>query len=378
VARLSELLIEVRAAVARFEPDRWSGDDCARLTEELARTAKACTAASTRAAARAVACGQADVEWVARTSGATPAQTRESLSTTAALSDCAATKEAVESGALSLSQAREIVRAEAAVPGSEGALLEVASSHGMAGLREEARRVVLGSIDRDELHRRQVALRSLRHWVDGEGMVAGHFRLPPAVGVPFVKRLDAETDRVQRAARRAGSDESREAFAADAFVSMTKGRGKGKADRADVVFVMSWDAYQRGHTHGDELCHVIGGGPVPVSVVRDAIAEAAFVKAVVVKGVEIHTVAHLGRYKTAELRTALELGTAPRFDGAVCVEDECDRRYELEWDHDDPVANDGPTSYDNMKARCKPHHWEKTQRDRKAGKLRPRAERGPP
>ncbi len=101
-------------------------------------------------------------------------------------------------------QAREIVRAEAAVPGSEASLLEVAETRGMAGLREEARRVVLGSIDRDELHRRQVAARTVRHWVDGEGMVAGQFRLPPEVGVPFVNRLDAETDRVHRAARKRG------------------------------------------------------------------------------------------------------------------------------------------------------------------------------
>jgi hypothetical protein len=50
---------------------------------------------------------------------------------------------------VSLAQAREIVRAEAAVPGSEANLLEVAEKRGMAGLRAEARRVVLGSIDRD-------------------------------------------------------------------------------------------------------------------------------------------------------------------------------------------------------------------------------------
>jgi hypothetical protein len=378
VARLSELLVEVRAAAGRFEADRWSGDDCVRLAEELALAAKACTAASARAAARVVACGRGDVEWVARTTGATPAQARESLTTTAALSECIATSSAVADGTVSLTQAREIVRAEAAVPGSEGALLEVATSRGMAGLRGEARRVVLGSVDRDELHRRQRAARSFRHWVDGDGMVAGGFRLPPEVGVPLVERLDAETDRVHRAARRAGNAETRDAHAADAFVAMTKGRGKGRSDRADVVFVLSYDAYRRGHTHGDELCHVIGGGPVPVSVVRQAVADDAFIKAVVMKGVEIHTVAHLGRRKTAELRTALELGPPPRFEGAVCVEEGCDRRYGLEWDHDDPVANDGPTSYENLVARCKPDHWAKTERDRKAGLLTPGRKRAPP
>src|SRR5215217_8194544 len=63
-----------------------------------------------RAAARAVECGRGDVEWVARTAGATPAQARESLVTTRALSECPATSEAVASGAVSMSQAREIGR----------------------------------------------------------------------------------------------------------------------------------------------------------------------------------------------------------------------------------------------------------------------------
>ena len=122
-----------------------------------------------------------------------------------------------------LAQAKEIVRAEQAVPGSEVALLVAAATSGMAGLRESARRVVLGSMDRDRLHAEQHRARSVQHWVDDLGMVTGRFRLPPEVGVPFVNRLDVETDRVRRAARRDGSAEAREAHAADAFVAMTSG-----------------------------------------------------------------------------------------------------------------------------------------------------------
>ena len=68
--------------------------------------------------------------------------------------------------------------------------------------------------------------------------------------------------------------------------------------------------------------------------------------------------AHFGRHIPVELRTALELGTPPGFDGAGCTEPGCRRRYGLEWDHIDPVAHNGPTSYDNLSARCKPHHWD--------------------
>jgi hypothetical protein len=368
VARLSELLVEVQAAAARFEADRWSGDDCARLSEELARAAKACTAASARAAARAVACGHGDVEWVARTAGSTPSHARESLSTTAALSECRATSDAVACGTVSLSQAREIVRAEQAVPGSEGALLQVAQERGMAGLREEARRVVLGSIDREELHGRQQAARSVRHWVDGEGMVAGQFRLPPEVGVSFVHRLDRETDRIHQTARKHGSCEPREAHAADALVAMVTRDAKGRRGRADVVYVCDLRAAMRGHTHAGELCHVVGGGPVPVDVARAAAFD-AFVKVVVRDGTKIDTVVHYGRHIPAVLRTALELGDPERLEGLVCVEEGCDRRHDLELDHVDPVANGGPTSYENVKARCKPHHWDKTEGDREAGLL---------
>ena len=180
---------------------------------------------------------------------------------------------------------------------------------------------------------------------------------------------------MHRAARKEGCTEAREAHAADALLRLAKGGGKGRAGRADVVYVCDLRAAARGHTHGDEVCHVIGGGPVPVDVVRAAAVD-AFVKVVVRDGTKVDTIVHYGRHIPALLRTVLELGDPERLDGAVCVEAGCDRRHDLEWDHDDPVANDGVTSYENLNARCKPDHWAKTERDRKAGKLG--AGRAPP
>ena len=81
-------------------------------------------------------------------------------------------------------------------------------------------------------------------------------------------------------------------------------------------------------------------------------------------------------------RQALQLGAPPDFEGAHCVDEGCGRRHGLEWDHLDPVANGGVTSFDNLVARCWPHHRDKTVRDRAAGRLGRRAaaagERGPP
>jgi hypothetical protein len=48
----------------------------------------------------------------------------------------------------------------------------------------------------------------------------------------------------------------------------------------------------------------------------------------------------------------------------------------LQWDHIDPVANGGLTSYENQQPLCLPDHIEKTERDRKAGLLN-RRERAP-
>ena len=86
---------------------------------------------------------------------------------------------------------------------------------------------------------------------------------------------------------------------------------------------------------------------MPVEVVRAAAVD-AFVKVVLRDGTKVDTIVHYGRHIPALLRTVLELGDPERLDGAVCVEEGCDRRHDLEWDHDDPVANDGVTSYENL------------------------------
>ena len=123
---------------------------------------------------------------------------------------------------------------------------------------------------------------------------------------------------------------------------------------------------------------MIGGGPVPVSVAKD-LATDAFLKAVIHDGKQIQTVAHFGRRIPAELRTALDLGSPPKLEGVSCAEEGCGRRYGLEWDHVDPLAHGGVTSYENLQAACWPHHRAKTERDREAGLLgRAGGRRAPP
>jgi len=282
-------------------------------------------------------------------------------------------------GELSMDQAREVTGAELAQPGCEGELLELARRASLAKLKDEARRRRHEVIGADELHRRQRKARSFRHWRTPLGTIGLAGELPPEVGVPIVNRLDAECDRIRSAAKKenaktGGPLEPRRAYAADAFVKFVSGNGKGTASRADVVVVVDLRAFRRGHAERDEPCHIIGGGPIPVGVAKE-LARDAFIKAVVHDGVAIHTVKHFGRHINVALRTALELGDPPRFEGVECVEPDCDRRYHLEWDHVDPFANDGPTCFTNLQPRCWSDHRAKTERDRRAGLLNKRRKR---
>jgi len=366
------LAAALRGALAAFDPAVVSGDDAATVVEQLALTEKACAAARARAAVRAAACGSHErrgfadaADWLARAAGTSRGEAAMAMAVVGSADPASTVGAALAAGELSLRQAEAITRTEAACPGSADELVALARQSSVAALQDEARRRRLAAADPDELHRRQHGARELRHWRDDCGMIRLAGALPPEVGVPLVNRLEAETDRIRRAAT---EPEPRAAHMADALVSLLMGEGRGGRSSTDLVLICDLAAYRRGHAHPGEPCHIVGGGPVPVRVVRD-LADDAFVKAVVHDGVRIETVAHLGRHLPAALRTALEVGPPPAFDGVVCVEPGCGRRDGLEWDHVNPVDNRGPTSYANLAARCWPHHRAKTERDRAAGLL---------
>jgi hypothetical protein len=302
----------------------------------------------------------------------------------------------------------------------------VAKGQSLRTLKDQARDRRLRAIDPEELHAMQHAAMHHRHWTTALGTIAYSGELPPEIGIPFINRLDAETDRLWLKAHQTANQQNsdtqphladttndlgsgaaasssstdgsavggsgaggsrecglgaggcraakgevrRSVLAARAFVRMIENGGvKGKAGRADLVIVCDLNAYRRGHAHEGEACHIVGGGPIPVSLVKE-LGRDAFLKAVLHNGTEIHTIAHFGRRYPAVLRTALDLGAPPEFNGNVCAAPGCDRRYHLQMDHIDPLANGGLTSYDNNQPLCPPDHRIKTERDRKAGLLR--------
>ncbi|MGA3217463.1 MAG: HNH endonuclease signature motif containing protein [Acidimicrobiales bacterium] len=373
VPRVLAVAEELCKEIAGFDPSLYSGTDCALLAEALSRTEKACSGARTRAAARAVACGAhkergfADgADWLAKKTGTSRAEARTDLETAGSLGNMPATADALSRGEVSWKEAAEVARGEAASPGSEEELVELAKTSGLGAVKDEVRKRTLEAQRAEELATRQHRARYFRHWRDELGMVRFSGALPPTVGIDIANRVEAEAGRLRRAAGPEGREVSFEAHTADALVKMLQGQGKGPSARADLVVVVDLAAYRRGHAHAGETCHIVGGGPVTVGFARDT-ADDAFIKALTHDGVRIETVAHFGRHIPAELRTALELGEPPGFDGVSCTEPGCNRRYGLEWDHVDPVAHHGPTSYDNLRPRCKLCHWQKTERDRQAG-----------
>ena len=84
----------------------------------------------------------------------------------------------------------------------------------------------------------------------------------------------------------------------------------------------------------------------------------------------------LGRIHSAEaawrsvVRTALEVGPPPGFDGKRCACG-CGKRHKIQNDHIDPVANGGPTCFANLQGLVPKEHVEKTRRDWAAGLLGP-------
>ena len=106
---MAESLVEsvraLRAALVSFEPNLYSGEDCAVLVEELAAVEKVSAAARVRAAARAGECGAhrergfSDVsDWMARATGSTAGSAKTALQTVAALEAQPEARAALDAG----------------------------------------------------------------------------------------------------------------------------------------------------------------------------------------------------------------------------------------------------------------------------------------
>ena len=272
------------------------------------------------------------------------------------------TQAALRSGELSGTQAVEVARGAIVAPNTETQLLNLSKHVTVRDLRDATNRVVAAATDETERHRQVHKSRSLKWWVGEDGACNLKGRMTVANGALVKAALAPFEDSIFKQARKSGNHERPEAYAADALMALCErasdkasGGGTTKTTRPNVVMNIrvDIDALKRGRTEDGELCEIAGVGPIPVATATEYLGE-AFLKLLVVDGVDVRTVAHMGRAIPAPLRTAIEERDR------VCQVPTCDVTLGLEIDHIKPFAEGGAASLENLVRLCKRHHLQKT------------------
>ncbi len=309
---------------------------------------------------------------------------RDQLELADQVDDQAEVAEAWRKGEISSAQTKEITKAAQADPRAARKLISKAKSSSHKGLKDACRETIVNAQsaeDEAEKHRRLHEGRYCRLWVDDDGAGRVEAKLTPEALATIRACLDPFVQAEFDLARLQGRRERHEAYAADALVAMARaaaarrhpagpdtdpgpdigdpGRGpddpspKPAGPPSTVIAVVSHDALLRGHTEDGETCVIEGVGPVPVATVRAMTAD-AFLAAVVSDGIDIRSVAHLGRQVTARQRTALTVRDPH------CVVPGCHVAVGLEIDHVTGWTVTRTTTMDDLARLCAHHHHQKT------------------
>ncbi|AKL72828.1 protein of unknown function DUF222/HNH endonuclease [Actinobacteria bacterium IMCC26256] len=272
------------------------------------------------------------------------------------------TTAALLSGDLSGTQAVEVARGAIVAPNTETQLLNLSRHATVRDLCDATSRVVAAATDEAERHRQVHKSRYLKSWIDLDGSFNLKARMTAANGALVMAALKPIQDEIFKAARKSGAHERPEAYAADALMALCeKATTKQSSERgtkttrsnAVINIRIDIDALKRGHTEHGGVCEIAGVGPIPVASATEYLGE-AFLKLLVVDGVDIKTVAHMGRAIPAPLRTAVEERDR------VCQVPTCDMTVGLEIDHIKPFSEGGAASFENLVRLCKRHHLQKT------------------
>jgi len=120
-----------------------------------------------------------------------------------------------------------------------------------------------------------------------------------------------------------------------------------------VIVRIDHTALVRGHTIPGETIEVAGLGPISVNTARELMHD-AFLAAVITKGHDVCTAAHLGRTPTAYQRTALEA------QHSCCTNLGCNGTIGIQIDHREPWADTHHTPTDGLDPLCPHCHRLKT------------------
>jgi len=296
--------------------------------------------------------------WMAQTTGTGIGEAIGALETSATLGSLPETADALRRGELSAPQVKVIAGAAKGNPRTETELLLAAATRSLKGLKETALQVrAAAGSTAQELNRYNAirASRAVRHWTDPDGAFRLDARLTPDAGGKLLSVLRPEADARFHQARKDQEFEPNAAYLADALVALVCGEPTASKDarassRATVSIRVDAAALRRGHAEGGETCVIPGVGPVPVATARRQLSDAT-VKLLVVDGVDVVSVCHVGRTVPAHLQSALEERDP------TCVVPECDIAQGLQNHHFDvDYVECKTTSLDNLARICRWHH----------------------
>ena len=330
--------------------------------------------------------------WLSWRTGLAPGAAREHVRVARALANLPKLSDAMRRGSVSYSKVRAVTRV--ATPDNEQTLLDVA----LAGTAAHVEQIVRGwrRVDRAEEQaedQRRQERRSLRTWVDADGMVIVQGRLTPEVGAALRRALEAACDQLQQPRARAAEDATAGGDARDAATqeidsvaeelapsfsqrqadaigllaesALSGGLDKGTAgDRYQVVLHVDGAALiesadvpagtssategslaARGQTLLDEA----GGMHVSQETARRLACDSATVEMRHGAAGQILDVGRRRRTVSPALRRALASRDRQcRFPG--CQNRKCDAHHVEHW------ADGGATALDNLVLLCRRHH----------------------
>jgi hypothetical protein len=353
---------QVLTFVEQLDPDSILASDAVAIAEHVATIGRLADAAMTLLTPRVTESGAwqgkghtSAAEWLAALAGTSRADASDRLKASERVKELPRTQQRLRQGRLSVRQTREVADGAAADRAAEDRLLDAAERGSLGELKQEAQRTKAAAdpdpaATRERIHRE----RRVRHHADAEGAFCMTVRGTTDSGAQILAELRAEQDRIFRVARAEGRDEPAEAYLYDALhrlITRTahatdSGHDDGREGNgppaggvedatrhrpagsdAKIIVRIDYDALLRGHVEGGETCEIAGLGPIPVSVVKDWLDSDAFLAAVITRGVDVLSVAHLGRRFTARQRTALQ------WVNPTCSRLGCNRSLGLEYDH---------------------------------------------